>query len=132
MKSKGILPDTCAWIDYFKSTESKLGTALEQALAGEQVHVCGTVLYELVQGVKSEKEQALLQGALRALPYLEMTPPLWVKAARLSADLRKQGKTLPFSDLLIAALALENNLAVLTVDRHFKEIPKLVVMGSDG
>jgi tRNA(fMet)-specific endonuclease VapC len=127
MKNKGILPDTCAWIDYFRPGTTPLGQALEKALKEETVFVCGPVIYELVQGVRSEKEQALLTSMLNALPFLEMNEALWIKAGRLSANLRKEGKTIPFSDIIIAVLAMDNNLAVMTVDEHFRDIPGLEI-----
>ena len=127
MKSKGILPDTCAWVDYFRPGTTPLGHALEKALTAEAVFVCGPVIYELVQGVRSEKEQALLTGVLNALPFLEMNEALWIKAGRLSANLRKEEKTIPFSDIIIAVLAMDKNLAVMTVDEHFRDIPGLEI-----
>ena len=127
MKDRGILPDTCAWIDYFRPGGNALGQLVERAIASDSVYTCGPVLYELVQGAKSEKEQAVLTNALGALPFLEMTEALWIKAGQLSATLRKTGKTIPFSDILIATLALENNLTVMTVDEHFRIIPGLTI-----
>lgn len=127
MKSKGVLPDTCAWIDYFRPGTTTLGRALEEALTAEAVFVCGPVIYELVQGVRSEKEQSLLRSALSALPFLEMNEALWIKAGRLSAGLRKEGRTIPFSDIIIAVLAVEKNLAVMTADEHFRDIPGLEI-----
>ncbi|MFH1079315.1 MAG: PIN domain-containing protein [Pseudomonadota bacterium] len=131
MKSNGILPDTCAWIDYFRSGTTPLGQALEKALTAEAVFVCGPVIYELVQGVRSEMEQALLTGVLNALPFLEMNEALWIRAGRLSAKLRKEGKTIPFSDIIIAVLAMEKNLAVMTVDEHFRDIPGLKISADE-
>ena len=131
MKSKGVLPDTCAWIDYFRPGTTPLGQALEKALKSEAVFICGPVIYELVQGVRSEKEQTLLKSALNALPFLEMNETLWIKAGRLSANLRKEGKTIPFSDIIIAVLAMEKNLAVMTVDEHFRDIPGLEIRMDD-
>ena len=127
MKNNGILPDTCAWIDYFRPGAAPLGQALDQALAVEVVYVCGPVLYELFQGAKSEKERTLLTGAFGAQPNLEMNEALWLKSGQLSAAMRREGKTIPFSDILIAALALEHNLAVLTIYEHFRNIPGLEV-----
>jgi predicted nucleic acid-binding protein len=127
LKNKGILPDTCAWIDYFRPEETLLGERLEKALVAEVVYICGPVLYELVQGAKSDKEQASLTSALGALPYLEITEALWIKAGQLSAVLRKTGKTIPLSDILIATLAIDHSLAVMTVDEHFRLIPGVVV-----
>jgi predicted nucleic acid-binding protein len=59
--------------------------------------------------------------------YLETNKDLWKKAGELSSTLRRRGKTIPFSDILIATLALENNLSLLTRDEHFKLIPHLTL-----
>ena len=131
MKDRGILPDTCAWIDYFRPGGNSLGQLVERAIASESVYACGPVLYELVQGARSEKEQASLTRALGALPYLEMTEAIWIKAGQLSAVLRKTGKTIPLSDILIATLAIEHSLAVMTVDEHFRIIPGLAINPTD-
>ena len=131
MKNNGLLPDTCAWIDYFRPGAAPLGQVLDQALSAEIVYVCGPVLYELFQGAKSEKERALLTSAFGALPYLEMNEALWIIAGQLSADTRKEGITIPFSDVLIAALAIEHDLAVLTSDEHFRNIPGLVIQTTE-
>ncbi len=131
MRNKGLLPDTCAWIEYFRPGSGALGQYLNKALSTEAMYVCGPVLYELVQGLRSEKERNLLTGAFGALPHLEMCEALWIKAGQLSASLRKARKTVPFSDILIATLALEHNLTVLTVDDHFRVIPGLSIRAAE-
>jgi predicted nucleic acid-binding protein len=125
LKSKGLLVDTCAWIEYFKSRSSALKQTVEELLLTEQVCSCGPVLYELSQGIKSDKERAMLTDAFAALRYVEMNEALWFKAGELSTLIKRQGKTLPLSDILIASLALEHDLTVLTVDKHFEQIPGL-------
>jgi predicted nucleic acid-binding protein len=129
LDASGILPDTCAWIDFFRQQRTRLGDLLEGFLDNEPVYACGPVLCELLQGIRSEKEEVLLLDALRALPYLEMTEQTWVEAGRLAARLRRNGKTLPFSDILLAALAREHNLSILTADRHFAEISDIEIIG---
>jgi hypothetical protein len=130
MANPRLLPDTCVWIDFFRGADSEPARFLEQALRGSAtVCVCGPILYELVQGVRSEKEETAIINALEGLVALEVTDTLWIGAGRLSAQLKKQGITLPNSDLLIAAVALENDLTVLTRDRHFLRIPQLATMG---
>ncbi|HBO69069.1 MAG TPA: hypothetical protein DD658_02555 [Deltaproteobacteria bacterium] len=124
-----ILPDTCAWIDYFRSGRSKLGEELAEALTNDRVHVCGPVMFEITQGLKSRVEREAVMEGLTALDYLEMTESLWVKAGGLSAALRRQGKRIPMSDLLLAAIAQEHRLSILTVDKHFREIPGVAVIG---
>jgi predicted nucleic acid-binding protein len=125
LKSKGLIIDTCVWIDFFKPRSSELKQTVGELLSREKVYLCGPVLYELSQGIRSEKEKALLADGFSALCYLEIDKPLWLKAGTLSASLNKIGKTIPLSDILIAILALEHDLSVLTEDRHFNQIPGL-------
>jgi len=42
---------------------------------------------------------------------------------RLAAGLRSRGLTLPLSDLILAAIAVENGFLILSADRHFTRIP---------
>lgn len=120
-----ILPDTCAWIDFFKGNQTPLAASLEQSLVQREVVTCGVVLCELLQGVKKPGEELLMLNALQALPHLEMTRELWGTAGRLSATLRKNGQTLPLSDIIIATLAMSHACSVLTVDHHFTAISGL-------
>ena len=63
-----------------------------------------------------------------ALGFAETTADVWIKAGNISCGLRKKGVTLPLSDLLIGAAALEHGLYVLTRDEHFKSIPGLKLL----
>lgn len=130
MKADRFLPDTCAWIDFFNARRTPLADALRHSLQLGEVYTCGVVKYELVQGVRSEKEEKVLIEALTAVDYLEMTDSLWIKAGRISGDLRKKGITIPFSDVIVALLARENNLTILTVDRHFEQVPGVRAIAS--
>lgn len=119
----GVLPDTCAWIDFFSGKDSPAKIALAAALKSATVYTCGPVLFELLQGTRSERDRELLLTAHRSLEYAEPTPAVWLRAGDLSAELRRTGTTIPFSDLLIAALAIENRLEIITADRHFMLVP---------
>lgn len=125
MARDGVIADTCAWIAYFRREASLLKDELETALKNGSVVLCGPVMYELTQGIKSEKERSLVIDALRSLRYLEMSDALWLKAADISGRLRRRGKTVPLSDVLIAAIAIDHDLAVLTIDKHFHLIEGL-------
>jgi len=41
----------------------------------------------------------------------------------------QQGKHIPFSDIIIAIMAIEKNLAVMALDEHFLDIPGLETHG---
>lgn len=121
-KSSGVLADTSVWIEFFKQ-RSEAGDALVTLIRENSVWTCGVVLFELVQGVKSDPEKSEILSTLGHLDYAEMSPSLWQKAGELSASLRKKGLTLPHSDVFIAAIAIEHNLSIFTLDGHFKDIP---------
>jgi predicted nucleic acid-binding protein len=126
-----ILSDTCAWIDFFKARPSSLADRLNSALEQGHVVSCGVVLFELLQGIRNPKEEGMVINAFQALHQFEMTAASWIKAGRLSADLRKKGHTLPLSDIIIATLALEHDCAILTIDSHFDVIPGLTIVKGD-
>ena len=123
-----IIPDTCAWIYFFRGRPSRMAEKVEAALVQGEVVTCGVVLFELLQGIKSPREEALVLSAFQAVPHLEMTVRLWIKAGQLSSQLRKKGHTMPLSDIIIATLVLEHKCSLLTVDRHFDVIPGLTVI----
>jgi predicted nucleic acid-binding protein len=57
-----------------------------------------------------------------------VTAQTWASAAKLSSELRKKGITLPMSDIIIAAVALEHNLTIMTEDQHFQQIAGLLLL----
>lgn len=119
----GTLPDTCAWIDFFAGRTTPAANLLATALQGSPVYTCGPVLSELLQGTRSVRDREVLLTAQRSLEYAEATPAIWIRAGDLAGSLRRSGTTVPFSDLLIAAIAIEHRLDVITADRHFSLIP---------
>ncbi len=118
----GVLIDTSVWIDFFRKN-SPAGDTVVELLSKGLVWVAGIVLFELVQGAKSETEKARIVSRLSGLHYVEMSVPLWQKAGELAMLLKKNGLNLPISDILLAAVALEHNLPVFTLDKHFESIP---------
>jgi len=119
-----ILVDTTIWIEFFRS-RSKIGDRLESLLMENAVWTCGIVMFEVVRGIKSEHEKSKILDVLTGLPYIEMTQALWQKSADLSISLKKNGLNLPLSDIFIAAVAVENDLSIFTLDQHFNQIPNL-------
>jgi len=127
LKSRGVLPDTCAWVEYFKPHSSRLKQELEHLIDKEKIFICGPIFFELVQGMRSDKEKMAITHALSALEYIEVSKELWIKAGDRASVLRREGKTIPFSDILIATIAVENGLSILTMDKHFSQIADVLL-----
>ena len=121
-----VLVDTSVWIEFFKANSS-VSNNLELLLIEGSVEICGVVLFELLQGIKSESEKLKIKEILLNLPYVEINQNIWQKSAEISLNIKKKGYTIPFSDILIGTLAMENNFSVFTLDRHFELIPELAL-----
>lgn len=121
MRSK-IVVDTSVWIEYFKNNKDYV-EYIEENLHLDSIYITGPVITELIQGIKGEKEYLLLSNSIKAIPYLECTFKDWVTAGEISFKLRKSGKVIPVTDILIAVISIKNNAKILTFDSHFRDIP---------
>ena len=118
-----VIADTSIWIPFFNRPDSAEKTALDILIDADEVALVGVVLAELLQGCRTPSERDALSDALLALPYYEVTQSTWLQTGDLSAALLRKGVTLPLSDLIIAALAIERDCRIYSLDIHFKKIP---------
>ena len=119
-----IIADTCVWIEFFRK-KTMISQELKKLVAGRQVLMSGIIVYELLQGVKKKKDAENIKRGTLALGYLEVTSETWLMAGDLFFELRRKGITLPPSDVLLAALTIESQCRLFTIDRHFDQIPNL-------
>jgi predicted nucleic acid-binding protein len=124
MEHGGIIADTGIWIEYFRG-KGPVSEALLGLIQGGAIRITGPVVYELLQGAKNKKDADLIKEITQALPRLAVTHETWLLAGDLFFDLRIKGVTLPPSDVLLSALAIENNCSLFTLDHHFNHIPKV-------
>ncbi len=85
----------------------------------------GVVLAEVLQGARTEREYEILLSHLTALPYEEMSGRTWASAGRIGLQLRTKDGLIPLTDLAIAALALEHDHEVCSLDGHFDRVAGL-------
>jgi predicted nucleic acid-binding protein len=76
-------------------------------------------MLELLSGTKAEREYQELKEDLEALIHLETTYKTWERASHLAYELRRKGLTVPATDVLIMAVAVENGCSLLYADHHF-------------
>ena len=116
-----VLVDTSVWISFFRGTDNLPGQ-FRELLQSQQLVTCGIVIAELLAGVRNAHERESIETGMAGLDYLEMNQSTWNLVGTTLAGLRRAGKTLPISDVILAALAIENDCSVLTFDRHFRSI----------
>lgn len=125
-----VIADTSVWIEYLKGGSESARTALRNLIRAGQVAMVGVVLAELLQGCRTSRESGAILSEVTGLSFLETDFAAWRRTGELSASLRAAGITLPMSDVVIAALAMEHNCQVLTLDPHFEQIPGLSLFRS--
>jgi predicted nucleic acid-binding protein len=124
MGPEKILADTCIWIEYFRG-KSPFSEELRRLIQKGVLVITGPVVFELLQGAKNKKDADLIKEVTRGLPLLGVTHEIWLSAGDLYFDLRRKGIIIPPSDVLLAAMAIDNNWSLFTTDNHFDHIPKL-------
>lgn len=125
MSAEKILIDTSIWIDYFQNKSSLISEKVDKILSENEVFVPKIVIAELIQGAKSEKEISIIEDFLDAFHIVDQKEDTWLKAGRLSYDLKKKGKTIHLLDCYITAIAQEHECMIFTLNRHFKEIQSI-------
>jgi predicted nucleic acid-binding protein len=125
-----ILIDTSILIGYFKGLKGEpydnLDNFIDQNIS---IGICNLVFMEILQGAKNEKEFALLKEYLSKMDMYELRygKKSYENAAFLYFKCRKFGIT-PRStiDLIIAQIAIENNLLLYHNDNDFVQIAQII------
>jgi predicted nucleic acid-binding protein len=122
-----ILVDSSIWIDYYRPQGStRLKSRLQTELERGTVATIGLIAVEVLQGAPSEQVWDTLHEDFLGLHWLETTQALWLEAARLGARLRRQGLSLPATDVVIAATALQHRCSLWHRDEDFTRIARHV------
>jgi len=119
-----ILIDTSIWIDFFRKKDFKIYTLVAKLLKERRAVGTGIVSLELLKGGKTIKELNYLNDLFEVIEMVFPNPQSYTLAGKMGYALARKGHTLSVVDLLIAQLAIENSLTLLTLDKHFKIIKK--------
>ena len=121
-----VLVDTTVWIDFFADRSEPYVAALQGFIENEEdLCLCGVILAEVLQGIRSDADYIETKDYLADLIFLPMRQLTFVRAAELYRSLRKRGVTIrkPI-DCMIAAVAIEHDIRLLHNDRDFDNISK--------
>ncbi|GBU20803.1 hypothetical protein R80B4_00688 [Fibrobacteres bacterium R8-0-B4] len=118
-----VLVDTSVFIGYFRNTPgAQYGKMKHLVDNGLPFGICNHIYQELLQGALNKNEFETLKTYLGALPFfdLKLGKLSYENAARLFFDCRKKGITVRNSiDLIIAEIAIENDLYLLHDDKDY-------------
>lgn len=123
--------DSDVMVGLLRGREAGLRTRFDEArLAGTPLGLSSIVLHELVTGaVASQRPDRHLDALAllsEAFESLEFNGEDAIRAARIRADLAKDGRPIGALDTLIAGQALARDLTLVTSNvRHFGRVPGL-------
>lgn len=121
-----VLVDTTVWIDFFADRSEPHVTALQELIENEEdLCLCGVILAEVLQGIRSDADYIKTKDYFSDLIFLPMRQATFLSAAELYRSLRKRGVTIRKPvDCMIAAVAIEHDIRLLHNDRDFDFIAR--------
>jgi len=125
----GVLIDSNFYITHLRAGRNPF-RELASAAGNWELFTCGMVMLEVLRGVRDPWQLAKLESAFSLMSCIPTSDLVWVSARQLAWELDRRGIILPAQDHLIAACALKADLALLTADGHFRQIPGLTVLES--
>jgi predicted nucleic acid-binding protein len=118
-----LVVDTSSWIAWLAGGGSP---AVDEALDEGRLHLPVIVAAELLSGRLAESERAELQDMLSDLPAVGTEAEHWFRVGKLRAELRAKGLSVSTPDAHVAQCAFDTGGQLLTEDRVFEKIAKVV------
>jgi len=121
--------DTSAYAAFLRGSP-EVKEAVQQA---DEIFFNPVVLGELIAGFMMGRNEKRNRGILKQLlssPRVivaEMDEETSERYAAIVQSLRMKGTPIPTNDLWIAASAMQHGLKVLTTDRHYLEVPQIII-----
>ena len=125
-----ILVDTSVLIDYLKGRENDKSNLFQIILNRNLPYgITNLIFLEVLQGAKSKREFNKIKKYLETIVFYDLKngKESYEKIAELNLYCRKSGITVRSTiDLIIAQIAIENELSLLHNDRDFDNISSVV------
>ncbi len=122
-----IVPDSSAWIEFFRRTESPVNLTMRRFIGdGAELATSEIVLMEVLAGARSDRHRDELRERLMRYPVLTLRPlDGYEAAAELYRMCRRGGETIrKMTDCLVAVPAIEAGASVLHNDSDFDALAR--------
>ena len=121
-----VLIDTSAWVEAMRRTgDEATRQEVNSVLRAGRARFCDMVRLELWNGIGGDAERKWLKELEQSVETVPTDERVWAEARRLAQEARRQGLTVPATDLLIASCAHVNGLEILHRDGHFDRLASI-------
>jgi predicted nucleic acid-binding protein len=115
--------DSSAWIEFFKGNEEY--SFIRELIYNNALCTNDIILTELLPSIIHQKENKLadlLNGLRKKILLID-----WQDIQHIHIlNLKKGNNTIGISDIIIAQNCIQNNLKIITKDKHFKAMAKYI------
>ncbi len=122
--SDRVLVDTSIWISYFRQSGKNTLDKLTDLLRNGDPVYTGIIATELRRGAKSSKELDVLEALFNSIDYLPTKEEYFTASGDMGRSLLQKGVSVGTVDLLIAQIAIANDVSLYTLDSHFTAIAR--------
>ena len=121
-----VIVDTSVWVDFLNGVTNPESEWLDLNLDRERIGLTTIILAEVLQGLRDEREAALVQRELMTFEVgAAIDAALAAEAAHNYRRLRQAGRTVRTTiDVLIATYCIREQHALLHRDRDFDVFEK--------
>jgi predicted nucleic acid-binding protein len=119
-----LLLDTTVLIDVLRARQNRRSLLTELIEGGHTLTTAAINIAEVYSGMRSS-EAAVTEAFLSSLECHAITAAIARRAGSLKSQWVTKGKTLTLADMIVAAVAIEHNLTLLTDNRKDFPIPEL-------
>lgn len=125
-----VLVDSSAWIDFLRGVREAV-RRVDMLLADDRAATMPVITAEVTSGARTRMVFDELRIRFAALPSLPTAGDLWERVAEARFTLARQGSQAHLVDLAIALTAADAGHRLLTRDRDFAVIAKVVAFDLD-
>jgi predicted nucleic acid-binding protein len=126
-----ILLDTSVIFDHLNGRHGRTAYLEQLIKQGHVLACCPVNITEVYAGLRS-CEETKTEAFLDTLECLAVTPAIAKRAGLLRRDWQKEGQTLSYTDVTIAAVALSSEGPLLTDNKKHFPMPELQLLPLPG
>jgi predicted nucleic acid-binding protein len=108
-----FLLDTCVIIDTLNNKRGRPALLLDLVRSGHVLACCPINITEVYAGMRA-REEAATEELFASFQHIPITPPAARLAGEFKRDYARKGTTLNLGDVIIAAVAIHNEVTLLT------------------
>ena len=97
---------------------------MKEAITSDHVVVNGMIVVEVLSGISKQSEFKKVESAFKGFHFVTVSEEDYYSASLLGSSLRRNGISVPSTDLIIAASAIKGDHTLLHLDHHFDLIAK--------